>query len=457
MKKNQEEEFKLPEDLARMFRVDNSDQRFMLGRGNNPGTSFFVAPSLSYNFLNATLVPTSGPNTITFTRAGNTATRINPSGLIEIVNANLPRFDYNPGTLVINGLLIEEGRTNLCLQSENFGTTWVLTEATVSVNLVTSPAGDVTADKLVESVNNAAHHAQQGIAGVNGQTYTNSVFGKMAERRYLIVDMSDSLTGGAYAYFDLQTGVISQAAVNGGSWTGATATITAYPNGWYRCTVTAILGANNSVSPLYCLSDTSGGGEIKAYLGNGASGLYIWGAQLEQAASVSSYIPTVAASVTRNADVAQNTILSPWFNPLEGTMVTEVYTGPQPGPVVATFAWASFDDGTANNRIQHRVTGADAGDFLVVAGGVTQALVGIVVVAANTIYKAAGAYKLNNFAAAVNGSTVTTDVAGTIPVVTTLGLGCAFGGGSQGGLHLRKFNYYRVHRPDIYIKSLSIP
>jgi hypothetical protein len=59
---------------------------------------------------------------VTITRALNTATRINSSGLLEVVNANLPRFDFNPTTLVSRGLLIEEARQNLFLNSLIDGT-----------------------------------------------------------------------------------------------------------------------------------------------------------------------------------------------------------------------------------------------------------------------------------------------------------------------------------------------
>jgi hypothetical protein len=55
-------------------------------------------------------------------RTGNTATCVNSSGNIALVNANLPRFDFNPTTLACNGLLIEEARTNLLLNSLLDGT-----------------------------------------------------------------------------------------------------------------------------------------------------------------------------------------------------------------------------------------------------------------------------------------------------------------------------------------------
>lgn len=76
-----------------------------------------VLPRLALDFTTATLDPR-----ITFTRSGNTATVTDSTGVIVAVNANIPRFDYNPTTLLCNGLLIEESRTNALLNSLLDGT-----------------------------------------------------------------------------------------------------------------------------------------------------------------------------------------------------------------------------------------------------------------------------------------------------------------------------------------------
>lgn len=76
-----------------------------------------VLPRLALDFTTALLDPR-----ITFTRSGDTATVTNSSGVIVGVNADLPRFDYDPTTLVCKGLLIEEARTNELLNSLIDGT-----------------------------------------------------------------------------------------------------------------------------------------------------------------------------------------------------------------------------------------------------------------------------------------------------------------------------------------------
>lgn len=101
-----------------------------------------VLPKLALDFTTAALDPR-----VTFTRSGNTATVINSSGVITAINADLPRFDYNPTTLACEGLLIEESRTNLLLNSLIDGTnlgTQVVTVTAVAHTLSFYGTGTVT-------------------------------------------------------------------------------------------------------------------------------------------------------------------------------------------------------------------------------------------------------------------------------------------------------------------------
>lgn len=86
-----------------------------------------IPPDISLDFTTAALDPR-----VSVTRANNTATAINSSGVIAIVNANLPRFDYDPVTLACKGLLIEESRTNALLNSLIDGTNLATQTVTVT-------------------------------------------------------------------------------------------------------------------------------------------------------------------------------------------------------------------------------------------------------------------------------------------------------------------------------------
>jgi hypothetical protein len=87
-----------------------------------------ILPRMALDFTTASL-----DSRVTFTRMGNTATVTNSSGVIAAINANLPRFDFDPTTLVCKGLLIEESRTNLLLNS-------LLNGTNLSTQLVTTTA-----------------------------------------------------------------------------------------------------------------------------------------------------------------------------------------------------------------------------------------------------------------------------------------------------------------------------
>jgi len=67
-----------------------------------------------------TLTARKGP-TPTFTRA-STATFVGSNGLIQSAAINAPRFDHDPVTLACKGLLIEESRTNVLIQSDTLAT-----------------------------------------------------------------------------------------------------------------------------------------------------------------------------------------------------------------------------------------------------------------------------------------------------------------------------------------------
>ena len=78
------------------------------------GTSWTVGapPALDLSFM----VPGTLDPRITFTRA-STATYTDITGAIQTATANTPRWDYDPVTHVLRGLLIEEARTNSVLNS----------------------------------------------------------------------------------------------------------------------------------------------------------------------------------------------------------------------------------------------------------------------------------------------------------------------------------------------------
>jgi hypothetical protein len=237
-----------------------------------------------------------------------------------------PRFAHNPVTLASQGLLIEEARTNLFARSEEFSDAyWTKTRLSISANATTAPDGVVTADKLVEDTSTGSHEISRAINVTSGQAYTFSIFIKKAERSRVSMELPFSFPAGASAVFDADAGTV----VSTGA--AATASISALPNGFYRCVLTATANATATGTLYLKLVDT---GTNTSYTGDGTSGLFIWGAGAEAGSFVTSYIATTTASATRAADVATITgpNFSSWFKQAAGTIAVNYAPPPIPFP-----------------------------------------------------------------------------------------------------------------------------
>jgi hypothetical protein len=101
-----------------------------VGRGSNLIYSQAGMPSLDLRFAETKSLNDfiSSTNLITFTRASN-ATFIDSNGLIQTATTDVPRFDHNPATGESLGLLVEEQRVNLLLNSETLATQTVTVAA----------------------------------------------------------------------------------------------------------------------------------------------------------------------------------------------------------------------------------------------------------------------------------------------------------------------------------------
>jgi hypothetical protein len=346
--------------------------------------------------------------------------------------ANVPVFDHNPVTGEALGLSVWEARTNLLLRSQEFDNAyWTKSNATVTADQIIAPDGTLTADLLVPTVASAQHFVTRTLSITPGAAYTLSVYAKSSNNRW----MSLQPCTGNNAWFDLQAGVLGT--VQG----GLTATINSVGNGWYRCTVTIASAIGNDH---YIFARPSNGGTT--YTGDGVSGIYIWGAQLEAGAFATPYIPTVASTVARSADVAVMTGVnfSRWFNAGEGSFVVDANS-------VAGGAFRSTlraTDSAASNLIElGMVTGTNNGQgrYQVNYAGAAQVDTGNVAspaFVANTFYKNAASYKVSDFAISRDGAAVVADTSGSVP----LGLDRL----ELGGRHITSANLLNG-----YIKSLS--
>ena len=324
--------------------------------------------------------------------------------------ANVPRLDYLGSTCP--RLLLEPSRTNLITFSEQFDNAgWNKAAASVTANNSVSPDGYTNADLITTTaVNGYVFPSNTNVfVAAAGATYSYSVYLKAGTAS--IISLLVSAAANYTAVFNLSTGVATTSTAN------TTASMSSVGNGWYRCVIVCASVANSAYSELQ--------------IGRGASGLTFsaYGAQLEAGAYATSYIPTLAASVTRGADVCVKTSISSLIGQTEGTVFIDA--------IVTNFSDAAqsfitISDGTINNRIELR-KGSPA-NILLEGAASTGSFPNINLSSAPLgRYKIAVAYKTGDTALFINGLQIgsTSTNAFAFPSLANVVLGANFSGSTR--------------------------
>jgi len=325
-----------------------------------------VGSTLAYNDEGGNFKPLP----FNFTRS-TSATRVNKDGLIEVVTNNKPRIDFLNDS---NGaLLLEPARTNSLLQSNQFNTTWITTNASVTSGQAgydgTNNAWELTSS--LSGGNIFQTNTQSGL-----QTFSVYAKGSVSNgiRVYAFGDVN------ANVYFNLNLGTIG---VILGS--GVTAKIEAVGGGWYRCSIT--FDQTNTTLRFYPSDNANA---------MAAGTIYIQNAQIEAGSYATSYIPTQGATATRVAEVCTQTPPSGIIGQTEGTILLDFeFIAPDGVKVLFNL------DGNANNkRIEFWMNGYVLNGFI---GGSVNIPIGNITITEGR-YKAAIAYnELGNQAFYVNG------------------------------------------------------
>jgi hypothetical protein len=286
-------------------------------------------PSTSINW-NATLNPTL-PVGVGVSR-GSAANYYNSTGILTSAGINVPRFDYNPSTLMSNGLLLESAGTNLITYSNDF-TQWTKSNAMTAANAWTSPDGTNDGQSLADNSSNSIHISYRSISGGPG-TYTFSFYAKANTLGWVYAVISaDSADRGAY--FNLATGAV------GNTIGGVSANnCQVLQNSAFRCSVTYT--AITSVTALNFFTakgnDTGRSGSNTTYVGSGQS-MFLFGIDIKTGTYASSYVATGGGTATRSADVptgpsgsANNTTVLTYTSLATGVTTTTTYSK-------GTFSW----------------------------------------------------------------------------------------------------------------------
>ena len=350
-----------------------------------------------------------------------------------------PRFDHNPTTGESLGLLVEEQRTNLALQSESFTTSpWTLASGFVSA----------TGGLLTESTSGASSQASfnQTLSVTSGVAYTGWLDVQYVDNRFVQIVLGAAGFGAeAYANYDLVDGVVGTKGT-----TTTTSSITRIGTNRYRIVITA--SATNTDSTVFQfahIASASAGRASNVTL----SGLktQLLRAQLEAGAFPTSYIPTTTATVTRSADVCSisGSNFSSWYNASEGTIFCDHLEARPNTGVIYGFA-NTFDNSF------YVVPGA-TNNVLSFTAGNNQASLNLNITGAGP-FRHASAYQLNNFGASLNGGSISSD---TVALVPSGPVRFAFGtapwslGTAQLNSRIRRLTYWPTRLPNSTLQAVT--
>jgi hypothetical protein len=343
-----------------------------------------VLPRMALDFTTGTLDPR-----VTVTRALNTATRTNSSGYIESVNADLPRFDYDPSTLAPKGLLIEETRQNLFLYSDQFNDAyWSKGNTNITPNAVVSPDNTTNADAMITTSTTGVFYVLRSVT-TTAAAHTFTIYAKPSEPNGYNFLFLFNGTIGQGRVFNVSNGTKGGTAGNSAPTSDS---ITPVGNGFYRCSITVTCTAAANSFRAYVMSTDAA---TASFTADGVSGLYLYGAQLELGAFATSYIPTTSTSLTRNADVVtmSGTNLTNWYNATESTLIFEFQRALlskesyalslQEGNTTNIISFIANADNTLTAQVRDSVAGVTFTEPKALTGGIMK--VGIAAAANNTI------------------------------------------------------------------------
>jgi hypothetical protein len=360
------------------------------------------------------------------TRA-TTATRVNASGLIEVVASGIPRLDYytSGGTAGCPALLVEASGTNGILNSQNTSTSWTLGASLTSgyVDVIGVSGNNLTVAVSGSSIGLDAgvlRRTANNVALASGSTYTLSFFLKKTGA-HTIGGYYAVITGGAAgdlgAGFNVSGSFSSGQIYNTAGTTNRIRRVEQWGTDVFRCSETFTMTASGTLTQLGLGPTTAVNNAAHPAVG---LGIAFAAPQIELGAIPTSFIPTTTTSATRNADVITlSGAVSGCIGQTEGTIYAEV----------DAVNWTNLgrifvvSDGTTLNAISILFNTSSRFRLIIdTGGGSAQADVSSSSLS-NGVHKIAVAYANNDIAFFVDGVLVGTDTSATIPACSQIFLG----------------------------------
>ena len=373
------------------------------------------------------------PDYVTFTCASD-GTYFDSSGVMRTAATDQPRFDYDPATLAPRGLLIEGQRTNTVRTSTGDSFSYAGT-GTITRTVSAGVAPDGTTTMLGFSSDSTAAYGYVQYNGIGtADTYTGSLF--VAKGTGTIRVTVWFLGGGTAASnaidFNIATGATSIAS-------GSPIVTVVDLGGYWRIGVT---GTNNSTG--------NANVRMAVSLQTISYQFKIWGYQLELGSFLSSYIPTSGTTVTRAADNASiDHVYSIGWNQSAGTLINEFEMNGLDSAQYVSYAYGG------SSAYIRQYFSADATFAVAINNsGFVFNTVAINPVVANTVYKTAFAFALNDGAFVVNGGAPATDTNMTVPAINSLYIGKSNSGGQMAGW-IRSIKYYPSRLPNATLQQLT--
>ncbi len=399
--------------------------------GANNENIGFATTTGSYEFY---FTATSNTSFVIGRRTGGTAfdSSVDNISVKEADRDNVPRIDYTGGGCP--HILAEPQRTNLVTYSEDFSQSIYLKSNVTLTSGFISPFGTPTAKKLIEGTNNGSHFIYSNVF-LSGLRFF-SVYLKKAERDYAWI--TDSQNGNGIN-INLTNGTFTS--INNPT----NPKIENVGNDWYRCS----FGSN--VSSVWQLRIDTAIDSGRDYQGDGTSGIYIFGAQLEEGSYPTSYIPTSGSTVTRNQDVFTRDGIASLINSTEGVLFAEIASliGDE------AVGQLSISNGTSSEAVKILWLSANSIRLEMNTASGTDFFKDITVTRNGGFDKLAIQYKSNNYKIYFNGSAQTVTQTAAIPSgLNKLSLDRGDGGSIFFG-KVRQLQVYKTALTDAQLTSLT--